>query len=136
MQHDTLQSQIHDALRDRTVWEDRQRVFYEMRHQGLRRLNKPFPGAADLHFPLADSIIEKLKPFYFAQLHSTDTFATLSCRRPGQDAALTEAATRWLDYKLRLRSNFQGETLIAIDRMLASGAAPLKVYWDARRGQV
>ena len=59
-----------------------------------------------------------------------------SCRRPGQDAALTAAATQWLDYKLRLRSNFQTETLIAIDRMLASGAAPLKVYWDARRGQV
>ncbi len=136
MPSDSLHSQILDALRDRSAWEDRQRVFYEMRHQGLRRLNKPFPGAADLHFPLADTLIEKLKPFYFAQLHSTDTFASLVCRRPGQDAALTAAATQWLDYKLRLRSNFQTETLIAIDRMLASGAAPLKVYWDARRSQV
>ena len=136
MQTDDLYSQILDALRDRSAWEDRQRVFYEMRHQGLRRINKPFPGAADLHFPLADTIIEKLKPFYFAQLHSTDTFASLVCRRPGQEAALTAAAAQWLDYKLRLRSNFQTETLIAIDRMLATGAAPLKVYWDARRNQV
>ena len=132
----TLETQIRDALKQRSAWEDRQRVFYEMRHQGLRRAHKPFPGAADLHFPLADTQIEKLKPFYFAQMYATETFAALICKRPGQQADLTTAAGQWLDYKLRSRSNFQTEALIAVDRMLGAGSAALKVYWDAKRRQV
>lgn len=131
-----LQSQILDALKGRTDWESRQDVFYRMRHGGLRRQSKPFPGAADLHFPLADTVIEKLKPFYFAQLYSTETFATLINKQPGQAAALTTSAEQWFDYKLRSCSNFQTESLILIDRMLGSGAATLKVYWDAKRKQV
>ena len=131
-----LESQIRDALKGRSTWEQRQTVFYEMRHQGLRRAHKPFPGAADLHFPLADTQIEKLKPFYFAQLYATETFAALICKRPGQDSALTTAAAQWFDYKLRTKSNFQTESLIAIDRMLGSGAAALKIYWDAKRKQL
>lgn len=131
-----LQSQILDALKGRSEWGRRQETFYTMRHGGLRRQNKPFPGAADLHFPLTDTIIEKLKPFYFAQLYATETFAALINKRPGQAAPLTTVATQWFDYKLRSCSNFQTEILILIDRMLGAGAAPFKVYWDARRKQV
>lgn len=131
-----LEEQIKSAIKARTTWEERQRVWYDMRHGGLRRAHKPFPGAADLHFPLADTLTEKLKPFYFAQLTATDTFATLVCKRAGQDAGMTTSAVQWMDYKLRSQSNFQTEILIGIDRMLGSGAAPIKVYWNEDRNQV
>jgi hypothetical protein len=38
-----------------------------MRHDGIRRRNKPWPWAADLHYALADEKIDKLKPFYKQQ---------------------------------------------------------------------
>jgi FMN phosphatase YigB (HAD superfamily) len=62
----TTTAPTHDdimaALTARKHWEQRQATWYQMRHDGLRRRNKPWPNAADMHYPLADGIIEKLKP--------------------------------------------------------------------------
>src|SRR3954471_14346250 len=77
-----LHGKICGDIRSRQVWLSRQALWYEMRHLGLRRTNKPFPGASELHYPLADSIIEKLKPFYFNQLFATETVAQFVPKRP------------------------------------------------------
>lgn len=122
-------SRILDTLKARSSWDERQRVFYEARHNGIRRKNKPWEGAADLHFPLIDSVIDKLKPFYFSQLYATETFASFVSRKD-QSAALTTAAAQSFDYELRQRSNLEREILTTIDGMLMSGAAFLKVYRD------
>ena len=45
---------------------------------GLQRIAAPYPGAADLHFPLIDSLVERLKPFYYQQLYGKDQFATFT----------------------------------------------------------
>ncbi len=71
-----LFNDIQDALKSRVDWASRQVTFYKLRHQGLRRINKPYPNAADLHFPLVDTMIERIKPFYFQQLYATEQFAT------------------------------------------------------------
>src|SRR3954454_1235964 len=76
-----LHGKICGDLRSRQAWLSRQSAWYQMRHDGLRRKSKPFPGAADLHYPLADSIIEKLKPFYFNQLFATETVAEFVPKR-------------------------------------------------------
>ena len=62
----SLYSQVCDDIRSRQQWLSRQGTWYAMRHNGLRRQHKPWPGASDLHYPLADTIIEKLKPFIVA----------------------------------------------------------------------
>ncbi len=72
---DKLNSEVLRDLADRAVWDTRQRMFYEMRHHGLRRKNKPWPGASDVHFPLVDTTISELKPAYFQQLFATDLIA-------------------------------------------------------------
>src|SRR5256885_15603781 len=111
-----LYDQIIDALDDRKEWEKRQETWYIMRHNGLRRLSKPYPNAPDLHFPLADSTIDKLKPFYFQQLYSADTLASFISLRQ-QDAELTTAVGAWFDYQLKQKSNLEREILCAIDNM-------------------
>ena len=68
--------EILTALKDRSTWENRQTTWYKMRHDGLRRQNKPWANAADMHFPLADMIIEKLKPYYIGQIFATDNVAS------------------------------------------------------------
>lgn len=126
---------ILDDIRQRTTWEERQRVWFDMRHNGLRRRNKPFPGAADLHFPLADGFIEKLKPFYFQQLFATETLASfISWKDQAEDE--TSRAAYWFDYKLKQKSNLETEILTTIDDMLMSGRPVLKVFWDATKKAV
>lgn len=102
---------------------------YEMRHKGLRRKFKPFPGASDLHFPLIDTNIEKLKPLFFQQVVGMDTVASFISRRP-QDAALSTVAEQWFDYKVREKSNLQEVSLAWIDFGLMSGRSVIKVDWD------
>ena len=135
MSTDKLHTAILDSLRARSAWETRQRLWYEMRHQGLRRRNKPFPGASDLHFPLADGMIEKLKPFYYQQLFATDTIASFVTLKD-QPEEVTSAAAQWFDYKLKQESNIEEEMLTCIDHMLMTGRVLLKAYWDAEENRV
>lgn len=111
-------------------WQDRQGIWYEMRHHGLRRKGKPWPGAADLHYPLADTMIDKFKPFYVQQVFSGELLAQFRSLR-SQDMDLTEAAGQWFDYHLKQRSNFEMEVLPVIDSMLMNGKGIMKVLWNA-----
>jgi hypothetical protein len=124
--------EILQALQDRTTWENRQATFYKMRHDGLRRVNKPWPGAADMHFPLSDMLIEKMKPFYISQIFAADTIATFIGEN-AQSNSYQSSAGQWFDYHLKQRSNFETEIVIGSDKMLQSGKCVIKVYWDAQR---
>ena len=75
MTRNDLHASILGDLQYRSSWDERMRTFYEMRHHGLRRKNKPWPGASDVHVPVGDMAIEKLKPYYFQQVFATDVLA-------------------------------------------------------------
>tara|TARA_R100001129_G_scaffold2305_1_gene2346 strand:+ start:337 stop:2199 length:1863 start_codon:yes stop_codon:yes gene_type:complete len=120
---------VLENIHDRAKWERRQGLYYQMRHDGLRRKNKPFPGASDLHFPLIDTSIAKLKPFYYQQITGRDTLCSFVPMRQ-QLAPLTTAVERWFDYHIKEKSNFQEEALTWIDHMLMTGHSVIKVFWD------
>lgn len=126
---------ILQAITDRKVWEGRQATWYQMRHDGLRRANKPWANAADMHFPLADMIIEKLKPYYVGQVFATDTVASFVSLKETH-LAQQSAAALWFDSKLKQKSNFEDEMCIAPDIMLQTGLCPMKVYWDATKQRI
>lgn len=123
-------AEITAAIAARSKWEDRQSLWYKMRHDGIRRANKPWPAAADMHFPLADMVIEKLKPFYVQQLFATETIAQFT-GLDSASASFQAAAAQWMDDHLKQRSNFEEEIVIATDRMLERGKSVVKVYWDS-----
>ena len=126
---DKLNAEILQDLADRSVWDTRQRMFYEMRHHGLRRKNKPWPGASDVHFPLVDTTISELKPAYFQQLFATDLIAQFVPTSP-QVAEFTTAAAQWFDHRVKQMTNLETEVLSAVDSMLMCGTGILKVLWD------
>ena len=130
MTRSEFQQSILTAIEARTVWERRQGMFFEMRHHGLRRRNKPWPGASDVHFPLADSVIERLKPAYFQQLYASDLAATFIPRTKDATTAMAQAAAQWFDFQLKQRSNFKTEILRGIDGLLMAGRSVVKVTWD------
>jgi len=126
---DKLNTAVLQDLADRAVWDTRQRMFYEMRHHGLRRRNKPWPGASDVHFPLVDTTISELKPAYFQQLFATDLIAQFIPTSP-QVAEFTTAAAQWFDHRVKQKTNLETEVLSTVDSMLMCGTGILKVLWD------
>lgn len=133
--NETLHTAVLKTLSDRQNWEQRQRVWYQMRHNGLPRRHKPFKGAADLHFPLIDTAIEKLKPFYFSQVWGAPRLAEFVARDE-QLAEATAAAADYLDWTLREETDLELELLTAIDWMLLSGRGILKVRWDTQSKRI
>lgn len=135
MQTGPKHDEIMAALTARKTWETRQATWYQMRHDGLRRRNKPWPNAADMHFPLADGMIEKLKPTFVSQVYATDTVATFTALR-SEWQSYQSGAAQWFDHQLKQASNFEEEIDIAIDTMLQNGKCPIKCWWDGERDQI
>lgn len=125
----SLADSVLNDLKDRVEWEKRQEIWAKMRHDGLRRANPPWQNAADLHFPLGDTFVERHKPFYVQQLRSSQQLAQFVPDHAAA-AAFTNSAAGWFDYKLKCKSNFQTEILFEIDGMLELGKNLLKITWD------
>lgn len=125
----TLCARGNDMLQARTSWEQKQRMYSQMRHDGLRRRTKPFPGAADLHFPLIDMNIRKAKPFWESQATSAERLASFVSLQQ-QLAADTTAAAEFFDFELKQNTNYLQELLRAIDWMCLRGRGVLKAVVD------
>ncbi len=121
----TLRDEAMQVLGNRNRWEQKQRLFYQMRHEGIRRANKPFPRAADFHLPIVDSNIGKQKPFWFGQAANNEQLATFVSLRP-QAAGMSTGAAEYMDYQLRHKSNYLDELTEALDTMLLRGRGVLK----------
>lgn len=130
-----LYNSILDDIRSRSTWADRQAIWYQMRRDGLRRKTKPFPGAADMHFPLVDTVIEKFKPFYLNQLFATERLADFISKNPQSGDRITQVAW-WFDYKLKQHSNLETKMPFVIDSMLQNGRGIAKITWDTNKKQV
>jgi hypothetical protein len=128
-QRNALQGQIVLAVEQRSPWELRQTRWYELRHHGLRRTNKPWPKAADLHWPLIDTAIEKLKPLFLQQALGMDVVASFVPMRQ-QLNAYTKVAEDWFNYKIREKTNFVDEVLSWVDYTLMSGRGVMKCFWN------
>ncbi len=125
-----LLDEIKQALTDRQEWAADQEHYYKMRNGGIRRVAKPFQGAADMWYPLGDTMVEKLKPAYLNQMYGGENIATFVAKKQ-QNEELTSSVGLWFDYKLKQETNFEVAMHSAIDQMLECGFSPVKVYWDA-----
>ncbi len=125
-----VQGRLIDCLKRRSVWEQRQRIWYEMLHDGVGRRSKPFPGAANLHLPLADNALAKMLPYDINAVFSRQLIASFTPIEREMGEA-TAAAAECLDWKLRKESNFPKEYAFWRYLVRASGRAIMKVRWDA-----
>ena len=130
-----LYARIIDDIKSRSQWEMRQSLWYRMRNNGLRRKSVPWPNAADMHFPLIDTTINKLKPAFFQQAMGLDVLATFVPMR-SQLEGFTSAAEHWFSYKLHEKSNYSTEVMSWIDHMLVSGHGVIKTIWNPDKKQV
>ncbi len=120
---------IQHDLEDRQKWEARQVLWMRMRGQGAGRANRPWPGAANVHVPIADTIIGKLKPYYVVWIFGPELLASFYSLDTQGDS-YTDSVAQWFDYKVRECSNFSEQAICAIDSCLQNGLGILKPYWD------
>ena len=128
-------NKIRSALSARTGWEAKQLTYYKLRHQGLARLNKPFPTAAEMNWPLSDMMVEKIKPYYIQQVFANELLANFYALKRDL-SPFNGLAAQWFDYRVRQRTNFEMEIISVADYMLMSGKGLLKVRWDDATSQV
>jgi hypothetical protein len=113
----------------RSSWRDKQAAWARMRSVGIGRVSLPFRGASDFHFPLADTFIEKLKPFYYQQALQPDPLCSFVPKKQAA-RALSTLAAHWFDYQVRTKSNFRSALPLLIDLLLERGIGLMKVLWD------
>lgn len=130
-----LFAEINEDLKDRQKWERRQVLWNRMRGQGVGRATKPWPAAANMHIPVADTIIGKLKPYYIVWIFGPELLASFYSL-DDQGDSYTNAVAQWFDYKVRESSNFSEQMVCAVDSCLQNGNGIIKTYWDARANRV
>src|SRR5258708_18716371 len=116
----------------RGPWREKQAALYRMRSIGLGRASLPFRGASDFHYPLADSLIEKLKPFYYQQALQPDPLCSFIPKGTGA-TAMAGVASHWFDYQVRTKSNFRQQLPVIIDQFLERSKSIMKTTWDNTR---
>lgn len=116
-------------ISNRQNWELRQRRYYSMRKEGLRRRNRPFPTAADLHLRLIDQKVTQKAAFTMATILGQPTLASFKCLKP-QVADLTQAAQDFHHFELINRSNFIRVLQSCVDTMWLRGRGIIKSYVD------
>lgn len=121
-----------EIIGDRSLWERKQRLYYQMRHDGLRRLNKPQWGA-DQHLPLIDMNIAALKPFWSAQTFGGQRLCDFISLKQ-QERTTTESAADYHDFQLKNFSNFRIEMESSLDTMLLRGRGVLLATNDPANG--
>lgn len=134
-EREEVHSQVLQTLTSRVAWENKQSDWDMMMHDGIPRMQKPFPFSADFHWPLARSIVNKYKPFYFQQLFSMETLADFT---PLKDELkpFSVMVGAWFTDKLKTKSNLKHEIRVCIQKMLQSGQTLLKTMYDTDRKRV
>jgi hypothetical protein len=122
---------ICDDLRHRAKWEARQSRWMVMRDFGLKRLAKPWPAAADMHIPLGDTIINKLKAYYIQWIFGPELLAAFYSLKDQGDS-YTDNVAQWFNYQVREKSNFPIQTMVMVDSILQNGLGFVKTYWDTQ----
>jgi hypothetical protein len=125
----TLHELILQTLTQRIEWENRQRVWYQMIHEGLRRRRPPFAFAADMHFPLADGILKKFLPFFYNQIFQEERIAEFTAQS-AELSSQCESAADFFNWEIRQNTDFEFKFSTAMFHMLKAGRGILKCYWD------
>lgn len=133
--HSDLYCEIKDALKDRGDWETKQQGFYMVRYGGIHRTTKPYANAPDMHYPLCDTVIDKVKPLYIQQLYAQELLTSFVSTKE-QSTEATQSACEWFDFQMKNRSNFEKEIFSSIDQMLEAGFITVKAYWHEKKKQI
>lgn len=124
-----LHGDISAALSARSSWEATLTRAYRLRKRLVRRNKLPFEGAPNLRYPLIDTQIRKLTPFYTAQLTAGELPAQFTFLGPAQGRAVAKECAELFGWYLYRKGNWLKEMRKAVDAMLTYGTGYLHLGW-------
>ncbi len=117
-------------LVERYRWEERQRRYFQMRHDGLPRLNRTGSWQSDSHSKTIDRAIRKNKPFWLGQLTAGERLCNFVSMQQGQVQAMADAAADYYDFQTYQKSRLIDEIDTCVDHMLLKGKGIIKSTVD------
>lgn len=125
-----LNRKVKEDDQARQEWSQSLTNAYRLRYMlEWRRVEFPWPGAADIVMPLIDMMCDRMKPSYLnliTQVHPPVT--VLAADKEAMNRAST--VEMWFDWLVRAGSpNFVRECAFAIDDLLETGRGILKSLW-------
>lgn len=116
---------LEDIRHTRSTWEGSMARWYRRRHGMKTRKGFPWPGASNLHFPLIDRTIKRLKAAFIGLIAYVFPIATIYASH----AELGRKIEHFLDWLWRIRMDPMRAVMACVDSMLTYGKGVLKVTW-------
>lgn len=121
------------AQQSRADYIDNQLKWYKKRYGIRAKKTFPWAGASNLHLPLQDKTVRKLKPEYVSVAYNTMPMCVLD--GVGGEDAVQEAdrankASWHFDWLLRTRMDVFADTVMMADKTLSRGFCIVKVIYD------
>jgi len=130
-----LNGEIDDAIAARGKWENRQTRWYKKRYGIRPKKSFPWPGCANLHIPLTDKTIRKIKPSYvnliWASMPYVCDFVGMGMG-PEDDTAAAELNEPFFDWLFKVRMRAFKPTVLLVDKMLEKGFSLAKILWETK----
>lgn len=122
------QAEYDKAIGARTTWIANQVKWFKKRFGIRPKKTFPWPGASNLHLPLQDKNIRKLKPDYVNVLWNTVPICTFQPVGP-EDFELAERVEWFFDWLLRNVMNVFTAICLSADKTLARGFCIAKTVY-------
>jgi hypothetical protein len=129
-------SDYHDAIMDRTGWEDMLASDDKLYHGILPKKTIPWPGCSNLNVPLVMTGIETLKPRLVEAVLGDDP-PIMARQTESQDEDLQERVELFLNHQVQTRLDIEDLVVDSAHRFLTPGIVIGKTRWvvNERRKQ-
>lgn len=125
----SMKAEIDLAISQREEFITKQNKWYRKRYGIRPKATFPWFNASNLHIPVQDKMIRKLKPEYVGVAYNTTPICELSTENP-QNMEVAEQASWQFDYLLRTRMDIFADVNLMTDKMLSKGFCIVKVIYD------
>lgn len=125
----SLKQEYQLALAARTTWVDRQTRWHKKRYGIRPKKTFPWPGSSNLHLPLIDKNIRKLKPSFVGSLTNVVPIASFHDPR-GETMGEEPKYEQEFHWLVMCRMDSYENFCISADMVLEKGFCIAKVFYD------
>lgn len=130
-----MKAEVDLAISQREEFITKQNKWYRKRYGIRPKATFPWFNASNLHIPVQDKMIRKLKPEYVGVAYNTMPMCELSTEDI-EKMEIGEQASWQFDYLLRTRMDIFPETVLLADKMLGKGFCLVKIIYDRQTESV
>ncbi len=126
---DGIIAEVNEADSTRDAYKEKLTRWYKKRYGIRAAKNFPWPGCSNLHVPLVDKTIRKLKPSYVRLFEPSETMAFFEPVGP-EDVDKASKCEIFFDWLLKVRMRIFRPAILMIDKMLEKGHSIVKVIYQ------